>query len=70
MLSIAPSPEGDRVLHDLAWVALFFGATFTTAFLLKVDYSTPRRRLSSLLSSLHAKKLWRSLFHWHDHAKL
>jgi hypothetical protein len=69
MLSIAPYPEGGTTIHDLAWVALFFGATFTMAFLLKFDYPKVRGQLSNLRSSLRTRKWLRSLFHRKDHAK-
>ena len=68
MLSIAPYPEGGTAIHDLAWVALFFGATFTMAFLLKLDYQKARRRVRNLRLSLRTKKWSRALFHWNDHA--
>jgi hypothetical protein len=56
MLAIAPYPESGTTLHDLAWLPLFFGATFTMAFLLKFDYHKVRGQLNNLWLSLRTRK--------------
>jgi hypothetical protein len=54
MFNAPRSPLGQgRAIHDSTWIILFFGVTFTTAFLLKIILQKMRNVRRSLRSRLN-----------------